>query len=172
MKMSCPHCGAPDVETSIVEKPGAPLCGACQRQIPGGRPLFVIETYLRRQQIWSKRTFGEGQRTEGITKHIEKELAEIRRRPQNLIEWIDVVILALDGYWRHGGKPDAIMDYLQAKQNVNFARAWPPAADGEPSEHDRTGPKPLDEEELEAAAEADAQRYADEGESTNPRCVW
>lgn len=138
MKLTCPHCGAPEVEASIIEKPGSPLCGACRRQIPGGRPLFVVETYLRRQQLWSLRTFGEGQRTKGIVKHIEKELVEIRQQPHDLIEWIDVVILALDGYWRHGGQPEAIMDYLQAKQNVNFARAWQAPRDGEPTEHDRT----------------------------------
>jgi dATP/dGTP pyrophosphohydrolase len=137
MRINCPHCGA-EASIGIVQQPGEATCGACQRQIPSLEPLFVIETYLRRQQIWSLRTFGEGQRTAGIVKHIQKELAEILARPHDLTEWIDVVILALDGYWRHGGGVDAIMDYLQAKQNTNFARTWPAPVAGEPAEHDRS----------------------------------
>lgn len=82
--------------------------------------------YLIRQEAWSRRTFGEGKRTIGITKHIEKELAEIREAPDDLTEWIDVMILALDGYWRHGGKPHELMAALTAKQDRNFRRAWPP----------------------------------------------
>ena len=131
MKIVCPHCGS-------LEIAGAPGCGACLKPIPSG-PWFVIEAFLKRQKVWSLRTFGEGPRTEAIVKHIEKELAEIRQKPFDLTEWIDVLQLALDGYWRHGGEPDAIMDYLQAKQNVNCTRAWPAAIGGEPTEHDRTG---------------------------------
>jgi hypothetical protein len=131
MKIVCPHCGS-------LEIAGAPGCAACPQPIPSG-PWFAIEAYLRRQQIWSTRTFGEGPRTAGIVKHIEKELAEILAKPLDLTEWIDVVILALDGYWRAGGQPDGVMDYLQAKQNVNFTRTWPaPTDDGEPTEHDRS----------------------------------
>jgi Protein of unknown function (DUF550) len=131
MKINCPHCG------SLVTA-GARMCEVCLKPQPDG-PWFVLESYLRRQQIWSARTFGPGPRTEGIVKHIQKELGEILAKPRDLTEWIDVMQLALDGYWRHGGEPDAIMDYLQAKQNVNFQRTWPAPVDGEPTEHDRTG---------------------------------
>lgn len=129
MKIICPHCGS-------LEIAGAPGCAACLKPIPAG-PWFVIEAYLRRQEIWSGRTFGPGVRTVEITKHIQKELAEILAKPHDLTEWIDVVILALDGFWRAGGEPAAVMDYLQAKQNVNFARTWPAPVEGEPAEHDR-----------------------------------
>jgi Protein of unknown function (DUF550) len=131
MKMNCPHCG-------FLEIAGAPLCMACRGKLPTG-PWFAIEAYLNRQKIWSLRTFGEGPRTEGVVKHIEKELAEILAKPFDLTEWIDVLILALDGYWRAGGQPEGIMDYLQAKQNVNFTRTWQAPRAGEPTEHDRTG---------------------------------
>lgn len=130
MKIVCPHCGS-------LETAGAPGCGACLQAMPDG-PWFVIEAYLRRQEIWSARTFGHGVRTVEITKHIKKELAEILAKPHDLTEWIDVMILAMDGFWRAGGDPRAIMDYLQAKQNVNFARAWIARIAGEPTEHDRT----------------------------------
>ena len=100
---------------------------------------MTIAEYLERQQTWSEATFGPGQRTGGITKHIEKEISEVRENPRDLSEWIDVVILALDGYWRHGGSPDTIMRDLIAKQEKNFSRRYPPpVSEDEPSEHIRT----------------------------------
>jgi hypothetical protein len=86
---------------------------------------------------WSGRTFGHGVRTAGLTIHIEKEVAEIRQKPHDLTEWIDVMILALDGYWRAGGDPADIMAQLQAKQDVNFLRQWPASSDDQSSEHVR-----------------------------------
>jgi hypothetical protein len=86
---------------------------------------MTLESYLDRQIEWSKRTFGSGKRTKGIVEHIRSELNEITEAPQDLREWVDVMILALDGYWRHGGTPETLMDALIKKQNVNFARAWP-----------------------------------------------
>jgi hypothetical protein len=99
-----------------------------------------IEHYIEAQREWSLETFGEGQRTEGICKHIEKELQEIRENPTDVTEWVDVVILALDGAWRAGFDPLEIEEALQKKQEKNFARQWPalPSED-QPSEHIRGG---------------------------------
>lgn len=85
-----------------------------------------LAEYLVRQANFSARTFGHGCRTLGIIQHIQKELEEIRSDPFDLSEWVDVIILAMDGYWRHGGNPVHLMDLLQAKQDKNFARKWPP----------------------------------------------
>lgn len=94
--------------------------------------------YLKRQWDWSRRTFGEGRRTKGIIQHITKELLEIEANPDDLSEWVDVVILALDGYWRHGGNPESLMADLQAKQDKNFSRQWPtPKSEDEAVEHVR-----------------------------------
>jgi len=82
--------------------------------------------YLERQAEWSNRTFGPGMRTLGIIEHIGKELKEIASDPGDLSEWIDVMILAMDGYWRHGGNPLDLMRGLQDKQNKNMERKWPP----------------------------------------------
>ncbi len=96
-----------------------------------------IGEYLKRQEEWSSRTFGHGTRTLGVTKHIEKEIAEIRAKPHDLFEWVDVIILAMDGYWRHGGSPESLMIALQAKQDKNFSRNWPtPTSEDEAVEHD------------------------------------
>lgn len=80
---------------------------------------------LLAQRDWSGRTFGPGPRTEGITAHLQKELAEIRSDPLDLKEWIDVAILAFDGAWRTGVEPEAILTAFRAKLEENFARDWP-----------------------------------------------
>ena len=80
---------------------------------------------LFRQREWSMRTFGPGDRAAGVIAHIRKELAEIEAAPGDLDEWIDVVILALDGAWRAGHGPEAIAAAWEAKQAKNEAREWP-----------------------------------------------
>lgn len=85
----------------------------------------TIETYFARQIDWSRETFGPALRTGGVIDHIRKELKEIEADPHDLSEWIDVVILAMDGFWRHGGKASDLLPRLLAKQQKNMARTWP-----------------------------------------------
>jgi hypothetical protein len=99
---------------------------------------FSLKDYIERQREWSRNTFGPGRRTMGVTGHIEKELAEIRNAPGDLEEWVDVVILALDGAWRAGHTPYEIVAMMQAKQVKNMARRWPAETDEDkPVEHVR-----------------------------------
>lgn len=103
--------------------------------LPTNNPF---ESYVRRQREWSLKTFGEGRRTAGIIKHIQKELKEIEENPSDLTEWVDVIILAIDGFYRHGGKPEELMLVLQLKQDKNFTRTYPfPQTEDEPTEHVR-----------------------------------
>ena len=104
---------------------------------------FDLVAHLRRQRDWSERTFGPGKRTAGLLDHIRKELREIEADPADVYEWIDVVILALDGAWRHGHTPESITTALVEKQAKNEARAWPDwrtAPEGKGIEHER-GPR-------------------------------
>lgn len=103
-------------------------------------PVSDIASYLVRQIKWSRHTFGPAMRTGGIIEHIGKELVEVEKDPFDLLEWIDIIILALDGYWRHGGSAHRLMDVLCAKQQKNFARQWPnwrDVPDGTAIEHKR-----------------------------------
>ena len=86
--------------------------------------MNLIE-HLKRQRAFSRRVFGPGQRTLGLLDHIRKELREIETTPRDLLEWIDVVILALDGAWRAGHEPEEIAAALAHKQAENEAREWP-----------------------------------------------
>jgi hypothetical protein len=98
----------------------------------------TIESYLARQWDWSRRTFGDEYRTEQILGHIRKELDEIAANPEDRIEWLDVALLALDGYQRPaGGTVETLMPDLLRKQKINFGRKWVQAGPGEPVEHER-----------------------------------
>jgi hypothetical protein len=95
-----------------------------------------FEKYIAQQIPWSKETFGEGFRTGGLITHIKSELDEIKEDPNNVVEWIDVIILAIDGAWRAGYSPEEICDALEKKQIKNFHRKWPkPESEDTPSYH-------------------------------------
>jgi hypothetical protein len=83
---------------------------------------------LTRQKEFSLRTFGPGdsrERFAGLREHIEKELRELESAPYDLEEWIDIILLALDGAWRTGASPAEIIAMLQYKQRKNEERKWP-----------------------------------------------
>lgn len=86
--------------------------------------MNLIE-HLQRQSDWSKGTFGPGHRTAGVIEHIRKELVEVEAAPLDLEEWVDVIILAMDGAWRTGATPAEIAASIHAKQAKNEARTWP-----------------------------------------------
>lgn len=104
--------------------------------------MFDFKSHLARQAAFSVSTFGPGRRTEGVCDHIRKELLEIAAAPDDLKEWMDVVILGLDGAWRTGATPEQIIEALVAKQTKNEGRSWPDWRKADPSkaiEHDRSG---------------------------------
>ncbi|MDM2015305.1 DUF550 domain-containing protein [Mycobacteroides abscessus] len=85
----------------------------------------IDAAHLARQRAFSLATFGPGARTKGVLDHIVKELDEIRSSPGDISEWVDVVILALDGAWRAGWEPQQIIDAIIEKQTRNEQRTWP-----------------------------------------------
>ena len=100
------------------------LRGALSAPIPAPTAAVIDAAHLARQRAFSERTFGPGRRTAGVLDHIRKELREIEAEPLGL-EWIDVIILALDGAWRAGYAPQAIINAVVAKQSENEGRSWP-----------------------------------------------
>jgi SOS-response transcriptional repressor LexA len=107
---------------------------ALTQRIPDGPGVDCVDLvdHLRRQQEFSRRTFGPGRNTAALLDHIRKELVEIEAAPTDLIEWIDVVLLALDGAWRAGWSPEEIAAALEAKQALNETRKWPDWRTAEP----------------------------------------
>jgi len=99
-----------------------------------------FEKYIQNQIEWSADNFGPSKRTSGILKHIAKELLEVEKDPDDIEEWIDIIILALDGAWRHGATPEEITETLRYKQWKNKMRSWPDwraLGDDNPIEHIR-----------------------------------
>lgn len=104
-----------------------------------------LANHLHRQFAWAERTFGpaDSTRAQGIVRHIRKELEEIEAAPTDIMEWVDVLILAFHGANCAGHSPDAIVAALVAKQAQNEARQWPDwrkAVPGQPIEHVREEP--------------------------------
>lgn len=128
---------------------GVGVCSACQPYHAAwdaahafGPPHLDLVVHLHRQRQFSERTFGPGPRTQGVIQHIRKELIEIEGKPDDLMEWIAVALLALDGAWRAGHDPAAIALALATKQTRNELRQWPDwrtAAPDTAIEHVREG---------------------------------
>lgn len=103
-----------------------------------------LEQHLLRQMAFSHATFGPGKRTHGVIDHIKKELDEVAaaaldvtQKQSTADEWVDVVILALDGLTRElifnkeGTRFDPeeaareAVKRIKAKQTKNEGRVWP-----------------------------------------------
>lgn len=84
-----------------------------------------LVVHMYRQMAFSRKTFGPGRRHQGVIDHIRKELTEIEAAPEDLEEWIDVVLLALDGAWRAGHSAEQVATALDAKMTKNEQRDWP-----------------------------------------------
>lgn len=136
---------APDLVAEWNEDEATTIEAAGIHVLPPESDLVITDAftaYFQRQVAWSLNTFGPAPRTNGILAHIRKELDEVTKAPHDLMEWIDIMILAMDGYHRHGGDPTKLMDLLLAKQQKNFARNWPDwrtMSEDSAIEHDRSG---------------------------------
>lgn len=98
-----------------------------------------LKQHLIRQMAFSHATFGPGQRTEGVIDHIRKELVEVEEANGESSEWVDVVILALDGLTRSLAyslddgntrrNPSEVAqmacNMIEGKQARNESRVWP-----------------------------------------------
>jgi hypothetical protein len=94
----------------------------------GGAFLEIVSS----QKAWSTKTFGPARGTEGVIDHIRKELKEIEAAPTDLEEWIDVIILAIDGAWRSGHTPEQVARKLEEKMAKNRTREWPDWREADP----------------------------------------
>lgn len=130
--------------TDPARKPDPCDCPGCRVVGHGGRPMprrFNLVAFFDERGRWSLATFGPGDRYAGVVAHIRKELVEIEADPRDLVEWCDVVLLAMDGAMRAAGADGAaFLAALIGKQAKNVARRWPDwrsLAPGEVSEHIR-----------------------------------
>lgn len=58
--------------------------------------------------------------------HIREELGEIEAvNGKDLMEWVDLILLSMDGAYRAGFLPEEIASGLVKKLTVNESRQWP-----------------------------------------------
>ncbi|WP_454674867.1 dATP/dGTP pyrophosphohydrolase domain-containing protein [Achromobacter pestifer] len=101
---------------------------------------YDLVKHLQRQMEFSASTFGPGARTQGVVDHIRKELIEVLEQPDSPAEWIDIILLALDGAWRTGASAEQVAQALRDKQTCNESRTWPDWRECDPDkaiEHER-----------------------------------
>lgn len=118
------------------------LNGKYQFMKVGVPESFCLIEHLKDQIQFSENTFGPGTRTKGIVDHIKKELNEILAKPDDLEEWIDLIMLSMDGAWRAGFTPKQIATCLSNKLAKNKVRTWPDWRNADPDkgiEHVRNG---------------------------------
>lgn len=108
--------------------------------------LYVdLVSHIHRQRAFSIKTFGpigQGQKPEGVIAHILKEIHdELSLDPTSLKEWVDMLILSIDGCIKSGHSAEEIVQALVDKQTRNEQRQWPDWRTMDPSkaiEHVRT----------------------------------
>jgi hypothetical protein len=86
---------------------------------------YDLISHLYRQREFSLKTFGPGPLTNRLIDHIMKEFTEIVADPLDVKEWVDVMILAMDGAYRTGATPEQVTNALKEKQKRNEGRKWP-----------------------------------------------
>lgn len=104
---------------------------------------FNLIEHLIRQIKFSKKSFGPGDRMNGVLDHISKEIKEVRDSEGDPSEWVDLLILSMDGMWRSISKeyPNltdagialALISYLEDKQSKNEKRSWPDWRESDPN---------------------------------------
>lgn len=88
-------------------------------------PIAITPEWMDNRYGWSLNTFGKGQRTKGILAHIQCELKEIEAAPNDLMEWVNLLLLAFDGAARAGHSSKAVIAGIHEKHKINLARKWP-----------------------------------------------
>src|SRR4051812_30372323 len=131
---SCPCCNSAGIEINF-ETNTAPIghvicsqeCGmnSLPKQEWNDFPRHSFIAHLQTQREFSLHAFGPGDRAKGIVDHIRKELIEVEAKPADVMEWVDIVLLALDGAWRAGHQPEQIWLAINEKQARNQSRIWP-----------------------------------------------
>lgn len=105
----------------------------------GGEPVshrnyrFDLVDHIIEQRDWSFATFGPPSRrgSDGVIDHLRKEIEEAAES-RKLEEWIDIILLAIDGACREDYCPLDIVSGLANKLTINQQRQWPDWRSSEP----------------------------------------
>lgn len=108
--------------------------------IPANPQLFDFGAFIEDKWQFSQDTFGPKYAVARVIAHMRKEIEEVAKKPDDLMEWIDIINLAIDGALRTGHKPQDITKALTEKLAILKSRDWPDwrtAGENDPIEHVR-----------------------------------
>lgn len=110
-------------------------------EAPNPSKMFDFEDFLKRKWEFSIKTFGPEYPIESVLAHLEKEVIEVKEKPKDLLEWVDIINLAVDGAMRAGHTPTDLIKALEKKFDLMQKRTWPDwrtVEAGKPIEHVRS----------------------------------
>jgi len=105
-----------------------------------GAAIVGMTEFIRLYKKFSTKAFGpntdENNREAGVINHIRLELKEITKAetPEDkMAEWVDIILLGIDGAWRTGCTPAQIAKAVWAKFQKNLTRDWPDWRNSDPT---------------------------------------
>ncbi len=114
-----------DTKTSLKEKKVKSKC--CK--------YFNIKEFFDTKLAWSRDTYGDLS-SKTIIDHLHKEIIEASYDPKDILEWVDIILLAIDGAGRFANADGAtFVEALKKKFEINRKRTWSIPVDGSPPEH-------------------------------------
>jgi hypothetical protein len=90
---------------------------------------YTLVQFIFKFKAWSIKIFGTDKTALSITNHIREELLEVEEDPYDLVEWADVILMGIDGFVRHGGCPEDLLDIMIAKFEIVQERKYPDIKD-------------------------------------------
>lgn len=106
-----------------------------------GKKRCWLTEIMTAQKSWSSQTFGTEDRTEGVLKHLESEISEVRDTDfgsdARKEEIADLMILVMDLAWRNGMSAADLKDAVDTKSARNYLRHYPKTPPDQPSFHQK-----------------------------------
>ena len=99
-----------------------------------GTPWDVFKM-LTDWAAWSDSVWGEGRSPAGAINHLAQEVDELRSSPQNIMEHVDVIMLAMESLRLAGFDVAELVDAAAKKLEINKQREWGPVDDDGVSQH-------------------------------------
>lgn len=98
------------------------------KNLVGSMADYSLSCMAAHHRRWAEDAFGKNYTIQSTIAHARLELAEIEAAPNDKREWIDLLRLAIDGYWRSGGR--SIVADFHEKQRICEQRRWVVPAPG------------------------------------------
>ena len=84
---------------------------------------------FEKHKEWSLNQFGKKDSPLGPINHMGKEVEELKKDPQDAMEYADILILLMDAWLTIGKGPEELLDAVNEKIDINRARVWPDKPD-------------------------------------------